>query len=180
MPIACFRPRKNRRHNRELRGAGDLIAAARSRPMGEGSITAIRVPRRLEHLGQIGHQRSGTGGQAGQRLLVDVDLDQVDDPVLGAEVRGLHGLEKEVLRRREAIRGCDRDGGLKEPGLGQPHLNPGTGSGSFSPRGPRAATAGACAPGTASGDSPSHSWRSRAISRRPSGVVATTLMAICC
>ena len=72
--------------------------------MGDGSITAIRVPSRPSISARPATSDLGQAAQAGQGLLVDIDPEQVDDPVLGAEVRGLHGLEEEVLGGREAIR----------------------------------------------------------------------------
>ena len=132
-----------------------------------------------QHLDQVDDHRSGTGRQAGQRLLVELDFEQIDDPVLGAEVGGLHGLEEEVLRRRKAIGGGDGHGCLEDPRLGQTDLDPGPSYAARSPRWRQPRLRHSLQRRLE--NAPSHTPGDRERSPGgPSGVVATTLMASCC
>ena len=60
------------------------------------------------HVHQVGDHAGGRGRHAGDRLLVEIEPDQVEDTILRADVRRLHSLEEVGLRVGVAIRLRDR------------------------------------------------------------------------
>ena len=101
--------------------------------MGADSIKPTSRPQPAHHLDRRFDHRARRSGDARQRSIVEIELDQLDNPVLGADVGRLHGFEEKVLSGMLAIGAGDWQRRLKYRASGRPSRTQGFGCERFVP-----------------------------------------------